>query len=214
MKLLLCVIMTLSCANSAHAWWYPGKGIVEAKRMSKQVRRSFKRGQMGYHTQLALNNMLERSFKLLEERGLERAARIYRRSYNDSFSTFLTNHRVKALYDHEPLAEWIDEYYGYLEAAVGKGTLESLHLDDIKVLNYSLPITFQPAEAFHREDYKEHCVPTMYIVSYWAALGACLAATEGAGAAACLPAAEAIRYGVRIYIAPPTCSYIYEQAVE
>lgn len=47
--------------------------------------------------------------------------------------------------DHAPLNQWLADTYNMVEAAVGPEKCASLHLDDIKSINYGFPVVIHPS---------------------------------------------------------------------
>ena len=136
---------------------------------------------------MAMTNMVGLAAKELRDRG-------YYTTADNMFSEFVTMSSATAkLGDHEPLSRWIDDWYIVIEFIVGKRTMELLHLDDIQIMNYAIPVVFDPCnEDWDEDEYLEHYVPFAGTVTYWTVFGACTAVTFGGGWwIVCQPAATA-----------------------
>lgn len=102
----------------------------------------------------------------------------------------------KDLGDHRPYSIYLELVTGLLKEALGDWLFTALHLDDLDIFNYGLPVTFSPyayapwcKETTDKpcgEEYGLHATPVFGVTSYWAAWGACTGATWGMGAIAFL----------------------------
>lgn len=54
--------------------------------------------------------------------------------------------RLCDLGDHAALSQWLSDLSDRLDALLGPTVMNLLHLSDIKVLNYGLPVVFEPLE--------------------------------------------------------------------
>lgn len=46
--------------------------------------------------------------------------------------------------DHQPLSDWVAVWYMLMEQVLGENVMEMSHLKDIWVLNFTIPVTFEP----------------------------------------------------------------------
>lgn len=100
--------------------------------------------------------------------------------------------RSAAIGDHKPLSDFLARVCFIAEALLGEYTYKALHIDDLFILNFGIPVTFDPnqdsawcqetKESTCKIDYRLHTVPVLGVVTYWAAWGGCTGATWGAGA--------------------------------
>lgn len=60
--------------------------------------------------------------------------------------------------DHKPVSEWVEGWYAKLEAVLGVEVMEMTHLRDIFVMNFTIPVVFDPhAEStWCREELSNH----------------------------------------------------------
>jgi hypothetical protein len=130
---------------------------------------------------------------------------------------------AKDLGDHAPLSLWLAMFSDMLELAIGPKAMSFLHLDDIDVLNYGIPVVFNP-EAENawcletpggdcRKEYGLHFTPFSGVCAYWAAYIGCTGATWGGGIVfICTPIGMATEYLVVKYVAPKVGPKIYDRA--
>ncbi len=125
-----------------------------------------------------------------------------------------------AVGDHPPFSEWLAKVYDEIEAILGEPVMHLLHLDDIKTVNFTIPVVFQPqgdarfppVVSWGQTEYKDHFVPFGGCVGYWTVYIACVFGTYGAGAAMpfiCSPIGTVTRKVVERYVAPPISDKIY-----
>ena len=91
--------------------------------------------------------------------------------------------------------------------------MELTHLDDIKIVNYAVPVAFDPCNPeWDQPEYKLHFVPLAGVATYWAVWGGCMAGTTGAGySVICTPVATYTEKYVVRYPAPKASDRIYDR---
>lgn len=110
-----------------------------------------------------------------------------------------------ALGDWPPLSDWLAEKYDQLEALIGPEAMAFTHLDDIKVINYAVPVVFDPCNELwsNYEEMSLHFIPLTGTLSYWLAWAACTGGTWGLGIGIiCTPVGMASEHIMITYIAP------------
>jgi hypothetical protein len=125
-----------------------------------------------------------------------------------------------ALGDHKPLSIWLAEWYGRLEAALGAPAMAFLHLDDLNVINFAVPVVRDPRMESGdwqgpepRDEYQEHFVPLGGVISFWLAYSGCCAATWGTGFVFfCTPVGMVAEHVMIVYIAPGLSDRVYDRA--
>lgn len=131
---------------------------------------------------------------------------------------------TEGLGDHQPLSIWLAGVYLMLENYLGSNLLELLHLDDINVFNYSVPVVRDPHEGAAwcqelpltpcKEEYAEHFVPLSGVAAYWVAWATCTGATWGMGAVAmlCSPVGMLTEKFVVVYVGPKLSAKVWARA--
>ena len=177
-------------------------------------------------TDAAIANMVRAAALTLGENGHEDAAWQIETEYQDSFENFLefmVSRNTKDLGDHAPLSEWLDEWYQRLEDLLGPEVMRLTHLDDIWVVNFAVPVVFDPRrekgiwdDPEPQEEYSEHFIPLAGVVAYWGAWISCTVATLSTGAVTyiCAPIASGVEYIMVRYVAPPLSDRVYLRANE
>lgn len=140
------------------------------------------------------------------------------------FRPYLVNVMAEGLGDHKPLSEWLAVVCMALKSSLGEFTYVALHLDDLEIINFGLPVMFDPhaSAEWCRElpddpcdqEYKEHAAPVIGVTSYWLAYWGCTAGTMGAGALVliCTPVGMLTESIVMIRIAPGIAERIWARA--
>ena len=175
-------------------------------------------------TDASLANMVSTAAWKLKKEGHPFMAADIQSQYRNRFSGFLEAMVLKQianggvilptdLGDHEPLSQWLADWYQKLEDTLGEDICKLLHLDDINIVNYAIPVVFfRVPEYISIEEYKLHFVPLGGVCAYWVTWGACTAATFGTGAfLICTPAGMAAEWLVVKYVAPPVSDWVWER---
>jgi len=158
-------------------------------------------------TDKVIAHMIDKAAEVLRDHDEGRLAKQLKHEYTLTWSGYLANN--KAMYDHDPLFDWLNEAYDAIEDALPIPALEAARLDDIKKLNYAAPVTFSPGIAWDKQDYVDHFVPFSKILVYWGAMGACTYYSGGAAIGGCPMAAVTAEEMVGTFIAPQAGGSIY-----
>lgn len=172
----------------------------------------------------AIKNWVRLVSFMLKRRGYDEEAEKLSSEYRMLYSTSIVNFYFGVsdkLGDHPPLSKWLALWYVIIEAKLGTRVCELLHLDDINILNYSVPVVFQPKGderfppiiAWGKEEYSLHFVPFSGVVAYWTTYAVCVGATWGAGAIAfiCTPIGDVAEKIMVKSIAPPLSDRVYDR---
>jgi hypothetical protein len=130
----------------------------------------------------------------------------------------------KEIGDHPPMSEWLTNVHNKIEGAIGEFWCEFFHFHDIKIINYAVPVVFNP-KLYKLEDYKDHFAGHLIlgfwwehhglagVVTYWLVTAVCAAGTSGMGAAtfACSPIAAVSEHVIDKHLAPPVASRIWKR---
>jgi hypothetical protein len=179
----------------------------------------FAQGQLSTRTQEALNSVIEAANTALRENGYPLEADAFQMEWNGNFSTYFTSFQTDDLGDHQPLNAWLDNYYKQAQDRLGDPVMKLLHLDDIFVLNYSIPVVFHPKGDVKGQDhwnaleYQRHFVPFATVTTFWGSLGACqLAAMKVAGVKRWCGSISTILRGVmKNTVAPKLSGVVYKK---
>jgi hypothetical protein len=119
---------------------------------------------------------------------------------------------AKDLGDHEPI-EWLYDLWFTLNELLGEGTMRMMHLDDLYIFAYAIPVVFWCLDAVDELEYALHFVPFSGAVTYWAAMAACQAAAFGtAWTLICSPVASVAELAMIELIAPGLSPRVWELA--
>jgi hypothetical protein len=175
-------------------------------------------------TDAALNRIVRYASVVLKRRGnIVMSKRIvfeYQKFYQFAVTDYYMGIQRTDLGDHPPLWQWLADWYDKIEDKLGERLMKILRLYDLKVLNYAIPVVFQPRGdrrtsplmAWGRDEYRLHFVPYGGVVAYWTAWGVCVGATWGAGIIAfiCGPVGWGAEWVTVKYIAPPVSDFVYD----
>lgn len=169
-------------------------------------------------TEQALRYLVEEGARQLRAAGKTEVAATLVRETEEAKSQVVSGVSPFDLGDHRPLDSRLANLYQLLQENLGHEVLVKFHLDDAYVLNYSVPVVFQPrgdgrtGETWSREEYRKHFVPFSGVVSYWVSYGGCIAASqpEALLGAFCGFTAQSLRKTVVKSVAPSLSDRIYD----
>lgn len=191
------------CSSEAFANFKPDLEL-------ERFEREFDQGQfvhMAERTEAALETMLRLAHSELWKRGYPDEAERMIYEWREFWAGYLPMIvMLEGLGDHAPLSVWLAEWYDRIESMLGPATMRLLHLDDIEVLNYSIPVVFhlkQISEPVDLPEYGVHWIPFTGSVAYWSVLLSCEIVTSGSGwRLVCNPGATAGEFAMIKLIAP------------
>jgi len=178
--------------------------------------------------QLDLAPMVDRSIERmvalasyqLRKIGHRATAKLYRDEYESRFKNRVTmmvffRGRLGEIGDYAPMSEYLVRLDQELTRRLGPEIMEFTHLEDIRIINFTIPVTFNfesiPDEAISPAEYKKHFVPLSGVVAFWGVSISCDVATWGTGIwLVCAPAGMLAKYATINYIAPPMSYRWYE----
>jgi len=165
--------------------------------------------ELANRTVLALDVMIKLATRRLDQRGHRREAARIRFDWGDTYRAMLPALVLaEGLGDHAPLSQWLADLHDQLEELLGERMMKLLHLDDIKVVNYAVPVVLNldvlGGDQVDVVEYELHWTPWCSVVSFWAVWTACTVTTSGLlSFVVCSPAGMAAEHVVAKWIAPP-----------
>jgi len=193
---------------------------------------------LSHKTDAALGNLIKRTSWVLKQKGFaadaEQLSFEYESFYTQAvYFTYLGVVPVE-LGDHAPLNQWLADWYNKIEEKLGKDLCRILHIMDIKILNYGIPVVFNPKVSEQwcvetgsdcKAEYSLHFAGKMTgnwsweyngvlgVVSYWSAWMVCTVGTWGGGAITfiCSPIATVVEMGVDKYVSPKASDWLFDR---
>lgn len=194
------------------------------ERLAREIGQDINRHgmQMRIRTNVALDAIIRVMVGELRNKAYTAEAEQIEKEWNEQYSFFILR---RDLGDHKPLSDWLANTYAKVESLLGVFICQQLHLDDINVLNYSIPIVFHPCDYPmdfvsdpRRVDYACHFVGTSKhggfapVVAYWTSYAACVVGTSGTGFVwACSTAADGCKWVMKKWVAPPLSNKIQDR---
>jgi hypothetical protein len=170
-------------------------------------------------------NMIKLAVFSLKQKGYDQEAADIEQEYLDNYQNYTYLYAigsVGAIGDHPPMWEWLDKVEKRLREKLGDFIMKVTRLEDLKTLNYGIPVVLQPGGderfdpmvLFTKKDYSEHFIPFSGVISYWITWGVCVGATFGAGAVTfiCSPIGMLAERVVVTRVAPPLSDKIWDRA--
>jgi hypothetical protein len=182
---------------------------------ANSVIRSLKEGHFEQDTQTVLNELVHRGLQSLRDHGFSSDASLYELDWTQHYSDFLLRSASRNLGDHRPLSQWLTRFHEDLEAKIGKIACRFSRLHDIKILNFAIPVVFDPsgyAANLGAREYQKHFVPFAGTVTFWSSNISCRAALPLPASIGCGPASEVAQFFVENWVAPGVSDKIYQQA--
>lgn len=156
-----------------------------------------------------VNNMVVEGTNQLYAHGYKDVADRYIHEF-ESFKSQIAN--SYDLGDHEPWSQWLVKFYADLVKYLGQDLVNFLHLDDINIINFALPVVWHP-KLYDIDEYRKHFVPLAGSLTYWSAYIACSVITYGQGAIflICTPIGTVCEKVMVIHIAPGLSDRIWHR---
>lgn len=168
--------------------------------------RNLDRTKLAARADRAIGQIIKLAVWKLKRTGHHQEANRIRQEWEGQYKGFLVLNQ--GIGDYKPLSEWLAGVYMIAELLLGVETCEFLHLDDIKIINFTIPVVFAmhdvlgPVE-IDRAEYGLHFNPFAGVVAYWGVWAGCTAATWGSGMfLICTPAGMGSEYLMLHQIAP------------
>lgn len=189
------------CLCLAFPWLAVGASSeTSAEEVSHKLEQDIKHGKLRERTGLALEMMIRFAVRELKDRGREAEAWRVWYEYHEHYSQYFTN---RDLGDHKPLSQWIADTYDLLEFIFGKQFMRVTRLEDIKIINFALPVVFACVDDVDADEYFKHFQPLTGTIAYWSVWGTCTALTFGGGwFLVCTPAGWAAENLTEKFVAP------------
>lgn len=178
-------------------------------KIANEFGRDVKRGDLPSLTNKALDSIILRGATELKAKGHSGEAEKMLSEWENQWRGNLLS---RDLGDHAPLSQWLAEKYDMMEFILGKSVCHALRLDDIKTINYAIPVVFKCIDDVDVAEYEKHFVPLMGVVSYWSTLIGCTIGTWGTGFMFCGPIAMGVEYITETFVAPKLNPYAWEKA--
>lgn len=181
--------------NRTDAIHVSNDNMAEARAFSAQV----ERGQLKEKTNVALDAMVRFAAWKLNQKGHPKESKRLLSEWEGRWSVVLLS---RDLGDHRPMSKWLADKYAMLEFTLGKDLCHMLRLDDIKTVNYALPVVFKCVDNVDEREYSKHFIPLCGVVAYWGSLAACTGLTFGTGFFFCGPIAMSVEWLTENVFAP------------
>lgn len=218
-------------------------GIFDHRPIQAQVERDLDDGKLLAKTGEAFDAMFRFAEIKLRQRGERDLAEQLDQEWLTVGSDMLVAFEaIRDTGDHDPFSEWVAVWYARIEAVLGVNVMETTHLRDIWVLNFTLPVVFHPQADSPwcrevrpndncRDEYRRHFAGTKYqrdpdpeadkilhhgfapVITYWAVWAGCQMATSGMGSMLiCGPAGSAAEFSIERWVAPGLGYRLYDRA--
>lgn len=136
-RFLVCAAMLVAGCDAFAAEKFDGS------RIRKSVAVELSAGHLDTEAAHAFTSMFQEAERQLKKRGKAEIGAQLMAEWND-FGAELLGVQFTDVGDHAPFSEWVAAWYQKLEDALGVEVMELTHLRDIWVLNYTLPVVFNP----------------------------------------------------------------------
>ena len=185
------------------------------KRDYEDIAESYENEELKLRTKMAIAVIVNTSAVELIKHGHVKEARELREQWkSQSVRHFSDNLSIYDLGDYEPLNQWLADWYDRLESKIPARIFNLTRLEDIKILNYGIPVVFYPvSDLWDREEYSKHFVPFTATISYWSfKVGCKVSSLEPIPGLICDIAAKGFEKVVEKEIAPKLSDRIYDRA--
>jgi len=170
-----------------------------SRRVARRFERDMEDGRLRERTNGALDAMIRLGAHKLRKAGHKKEAKKLLDEWDNQYRFHLLR---RDLGDHKPLSQWLKKKYEELEALLGPEVCHALRLDDIKIINFGIPVVFSCVDDVDELEYSKHFVPLAGTVIYWTTFFSCVGFTWGTGFLYCSPLSWGAEFLTEKYIAP------------
>ncbi len=177
-----------------------------------------------HHVGTTVDAILATAIRNLRKQGHHEYANQLEAEWTQSYSLYFfgTGLALMDLGDHDPLIPWLANVMGNVEKRGGKGFTKRTRIDDLRIINYALPVVFRPTgnkktgQEWGSEEYGKHFNPLLGVVTYWTARIACkqLAQSQPVVSRFCSNIAGVAEKIVVSRVAPRLSATIYSNAMK
>lgn len=208
LTLVLCLLVGSCTAFSCENTGEPSNCKPEVFQVSdssvaqvREYERDIRDGRMRERTNVALNAIVRFAAFKLKAKGNKIAAQKLINEWESKWNGYIM--RVgRDIGDHAPLSAWLAEKYAMLEFILGVDVCHALRLDDIKIINFGIPVVFSCVDNVDEAEYGRHFIPFSGTVIYWGSFFACVGGTWGTGFLFCSPISWGCEWLTESYLAP------------
>lgn len=172
------------------------------------------RASLQIKTNKALNNLIRTASGELRKQGHNQLAEIILQDWTQRYDGFVFKFTPgRDVGDHEAI-EWLKKIHADIESVIGVTACKALHLHDIWVLAYTIPVVFSCVDHVDVLEYSKHFIPFSGAVSYWVSYGVCVGVSALAGGAVlyCGLIGMGVEEIVIRFVAPPLIPRAYKSA--
>lgn len=173
----------------------------KTERMAADFRREVEQGRLREKTNGALNAIVRFAVYKLKQKGYKKEAAKLLSEWQGQWDGYLVR-MDRDLGDHKPLSKWLAEKYDMLELILGADVCHMLRLDDIKIINFAIPVVFACVDNVDEAEYRKHFVPLAGTTIYWVSFFACVGGTWGTGFFFCGPISMGCEFLTENFVAP------------
>lgn len=179
-----------------------------ARLHAKRFENDVKLGRLTERTKLALDAIVYYAIFNLKMKGTEESlkqAETIKEEWEHRF-------KYRDLGDHEPVSQWLAEKYSVLEFILGTSVMRATRLEDLKIINYAIPVIFKCVDNVDEYEFYLHEQPFLGTVSYWSSFWTCVGFTWGTGALYCGPLSKGVEWLVETMAAPRLNSFLWKKS--
>lgn len=165
-------------------------------------------GRLRERTNLALDAIVRFAAFKLRAKGHKVEAKKLVAEWEGQWSGYLL-HVGRDLGDHRPLSQWLADKYSMLEFILGTEICHMLRLDDLKIINFGIPVVFSCVDNVDETEFSRHFVPLSGTVIYWTSFFTCVGGTWGTGFLFCSPISWGCEFVTEKWLAPKLNSTVW-----
>src|SRR3972149_2026155 len=126
--------------------------------MAEAYGQEIREGRMRERSNMALNAIVRFAAFKLKAKGHKAKANQLIKEWEGKWSGYIM-HVGRDLGDHRPLSQWLAEKYAMLELILGADLCHMLRLDDLKIINYAIPVVFSCVDNVNEVEFGKHFIP-------------------------------------------------------
>lgn len=177
-------------------------------RVMTSIESDVESGKLADRTMEALNVLVNRGAMELIRAGFDNEA-------HDWINSWKNNLFAQDLGDHEPLIQWLSDYYRWLQKRLSAKVLRLTGLTDILIFNHGIPVAFHvngwQGDDWDSVEYQKHFVPLSGAIAYWICYAACSASAPPLVGYACGLMSEVPRFAMVKWVGPGLSNRVYKK---
>lgn len=160
-------------------------GLLSKEEGAKIVEKDIETGKLAHRTNKTIDSIVRLLANRFRSNGRKDLSKMilmdWDGKYNGMLVRLVVNARMEGFGDHKPLTDFLTYWCFAAKAILGEQIYFALHIDDLDIINYAIPVVFKCIDNVDINEYALHAIPLIGVTTYWATWGICTGLTWGTG---------------------------------